>query len=118
MSGLRTREGASVDETVPWDCRVASGLSRAGGETRTAGAKHMRESWRYETDHQVTGSPIVHEGSVYCGSVDGSLYCLDFHSGRLRWRFHTSGSITGTPAVFKNTIIIGSMDHKVYALIL
>jgi outer membrane protein assembly factor BamB len=73
--------------------------------------------WRYTTDHQVTGSPIVHRDAVYCGSVDGSLYCLDAASGRMRWRYQTEGPITGTPVAHEDMIFIGSTDKKVYAFL-
>jgi outer membrane protein assembly factor BamB len=65
----------------------------------------------------VTGSPVVHEDSVYIGSVDGSLYCLDMRSGRKRWQFRTGGPITGTPVIANNVLYVGSNDHKVYALL-
>ncbi|MEE9514113.1 MAG: PQQ-binding-like beta-propeller repeat protein, partial [Anaerolineales bacterium] len=61
-------------------------------------------------------SPVAHDGSIYCGSVDGSVYCLDHKTGRLRWRFHSDGPITGTPFISDNVIYIGSTDHKMYAL--
>ncbi len=80
-------------------------------------ARHAREVWRFPTEHQVTGSPTVLGDSLYCGSVDGYLYCLDIRSGRLRWRFHTEGPITGSPAITDDRLYIGSNDHKVYALL-
>ena len=65
----------------------------------------------------MTGSPIVHEDSVYVGSVDGSLYCIDMRSGRKRWQFHTGGPITGTPMIATGAVYVGSTDHKIYALL-
>jgi outer membrane protein assembly factor BamB len=76
-----------------------------------------REIWHFQTEHQVTGSPIVFEDSVYCGSVDGSMYCLDMRSGRKRWQFQTGGPITGAAAVSENRLYFGSLDHRVYALL-
>ncbi|MCH7567635.1 MAG: PQQ-binding-like beta-propeller repeat protein, partial [Nitrospirae bacterium] len=62
-------------------------------------------------------SPTIFEDSIFCGSVDGSMYCLDMRSGRKRWQFQTGGPITGTPTVSDNRIYFGSNDHRVYALL-
>jgi outer membrane protein assembly factor BamB len=51
------------------------------------------------------------------GSVDGSVYCLDFRSGRQRWRFPTKGPISGTPAISDGVLYVGSHDHHLYALL-
>jgi outer membrane protein assembly factor BamB len=64
----------------------------------------------------VTGSPIIYKDSLYCGSVDGYLYCLEYRTGRLRWKYKTNGPITGTPAASDDVIYIGSTDHSIYAL--
>jgi outer membrane protein assembly factor BamB len=48
--------------------------------------------------------------------VDGSIYCLEYRTGRLRWKFTTNGPITGTPAAHDGVIYIGSTDHRLYAL--
>jgi outer membrane protein assembly factor BamB len=64
----------------------------------------------------VTGSPILHNDALYCGSVDGYLYCLEYRTGRLRWKFRTEGPITSTPVAHEDLIYIGSTDHRIYAL--
>jgi outer membrane protein assembly factor BamB len=49
------------------------------------------------TGHQVTGSPVIYQDAVYCGSVDGVPLRLDYRTGKLRWKMATGGPITGTP---------------------
>ena len=77
---------------------------------------NAKEVWRYQTEHQVTGSPIVLEDGLYCGSVDGHLYCLDNQTGHLRWKFKTKQPITATPVAKDDMIFIGSTDNTLYAL--
>jgi outer membrane protein assembly factor BamB len=48
--------------------------------------------------------------------VDGSLYCLEYRTGRLRWKFEAKAAITGSPVVFDDIVYFGSTDHHVYAL--
>ena len=59
---------------------------------------------------------MIYKDSIYCGSVDGSLYCLEYRTGRLRWKYHTEMPITGTPTASEDMVFIGSLDHRVYAL--
>ena len=40
-------------------------------------AESGEEIWRFKTADRVFGSPVVHEGVVYAGSVDGHLYALE-----------------------------------------
>jgi outer membrane protein assembly factor BamB len=79
-------------------------------------ARTAKEVWRFRTENQVSGSPVVYKDSLYCGSVDGNLYCLEYRTGRLRWKFETQGAITGSPVVMDDIVYIGSTDHHVYAL--
>ena len=62
-------------------------------------------------------SPIIYKDSLYFGSVDNTLYCLEYRSGRLRWKFETKGPITGSPLAFDDIVYIGSTDHHMYALL-
>lgn len=48
------------------------------------------EKWRFYTDGPVRFAPAVAGGSLYAGSDDGFLYCLDAASGALRWRFQAA----------------------------
>jgi outer membrane protein assembly factor BamB len=76
-----------------------------------------REYWRFKCDHQVSGSPLVHKDAVYCGTANGSFYCIDCKSGRQRWKFVTGGPITGAAVANNDVIYLGSTDHKLYAFI-
>jgi len=65
----------------------------------------------------VAGSPIIYKENVYCGSVDGNLYCLDQNNGQLKWKFASKGPITGTPAANEDMVYFGSADNNIYALL-
>jgi outer membrane protein assembly factor BamB len=72
--------------------------------------------WNYETEGQITSSPICAEGAVYFGSIDHHLYSLDAETGELRWRFKTGGPIPSSPTVEGNIVYFGSTDRYVYAV--
>jgi outer membrane protein assembly factor BamB len=78
--------------------------------------RNNKEVWRFETEHQVTGSAVVYRDSVYFGGVDGNIYCVENRTGRMRWLYKTEGPITATPIIHDDILYIGSTDHKMYAL--
>jgi len=43
--------------------------------------------WSFAAEGPIRFAPVAWEGSVYFGSDDGHLYCLDAASGDLRWKF-------------------------------
>jgi outer membrane protein assembly factor BamB len=65
---------------------------------------------------QMRSSPVVLSSNVYCGSLDGKIYCLSTSDGKVRWTFNTDGPIMGSPLYSDSTIYITSNDGYLYAL--
>ena len=61
-------------------------------------------------------SPAVVGNSVYFGSGDGNVYCLDAKSGALTWKFKTGDVVHASPAFADNTVFVGSWDSYFYAI--
>jgi outer membrane protein assembly factor BamB len=64
----------------------------------------------------VQSSPVVADGTVYVGSLDGNLYALAADTGEINWTFATAGKIRATPAVDQGTVYVGSWDKSIYAI--
>ncbi len=64
----------------------------------------------------IQSSPVVAEGQVYIGSVDGNIYALSAESGKMVWAFRTGAKVRATPAVADGVLYIGSWDKCMYAL--
>jgi eukaryotic-like serine/threonine-protein kinase len=88
----------------------------------------------------VNSSPLVADGSVYFGSVDGNFYALDARTGKVTWKFQTGGErrftapgihgiqpktemmpdpfdlFLSSPALADGKVFFGSGDYNVYAL--
>lgn len=71
--------------------------------------------WRFETDGQVRGSPVVDGDTLYAGSNDGTLYAIDRTSGEERWRLETGARRVHAPVVVDDTVYAAS-DEALYAL--
>jgi outer membrane protein assembly factor BamB len=58
-----------------------------------------QEKWSFQTgDNPVFSSPVVSNGTVYCGSCDQHIYALDAATGKEKWGFATGGEV-GSPTV-------------------
>lgn len=61
-------------------------------------------------------SPLLHEGVLYVGNLDGRIYALDAKTGALQWSYGTDGPITSSPRVFNGLLYFGSNDGNLYAV--
>ena len=63
----------------------------------------------------VSSRPTVEGFSIYVGSDDGTLFCLDLE-GTVRWRYRTKGPILESPKVVGDLLIFANEADQVYAL--
>ncbi len=75
------------------------------------------EKWTFNTGSMVQSSPAIDSGgTVYVGSLDGSLYSIS-SSGTNKWDFETGSGIYSSPTIGSDgTIYIGSNDNKLHAI--
>jgi outer membrane protein assembly factor BamB len=68
------------------------------------------------SDLLVLSWPVVADGVVYAGSLDGALYAIDAASGAQRWRFETGaiGSVAA-PVVADGVVFAGAQDGLLFA---
>jgi outer membrane protein assembly factor BamB len=67
----------------------------------------------------ILSSPAIgSDGTLYVGSLDGSLYAIDPDTGKTRWQFDAEGNyLIGSPTVDgAGNIYIGDSDGILYAL--
>ena len=67
---------------------------------------------RVEEDVQ----PIVVDGTVYLGVMNGKFYAIDAGSGQIDWVFQAGGEIASTAAAVEGLVYFGVADGAVYAL--
>lgn len=92
-------------------------LDRVGGEPRwsvkTGPARPF--PWGHESGDVYASSPVVADGAIYFGAVDGNVYAVDATSGVVRWKSATGGRVRSTPALAGGRVYVGSADGAVYA---
>lgn len=61
-------------------------------------------------------APVIRDGVLYVGNLDGTMYALSTADGTLKWRFKTGGGITSTAFIEGEALYFGSKDDNVYAI--
>ncbi len=73
--------------------------------------------WNYTTGAAVWSSPAIVDGSLYVGSRDGNVYCLNASTGAPLWNYQTGTVIEfSSPAVADSRVYIGADSGNVYCL--
>lgn len=74
-------------------------------------AKGKSPTWDYWLP-----SPVIAEGVLYTGALDGRVRAMDPKTGAVKWQFDTAGTIRSTPAVAAGILYIGDMNGSLHAL--
>lgn len=83
-----------------------------------------RVLWRFPTEGAVWGTPVVSDGVVYFGDLDGVFYAVSLggedgtgdDAGRELWRFNAGGAIVAEPLIADGKIYFGDFNDTFYAL--
>lgn len=112
-----------MDHLVSWvnttvavrDSFVITGTS----DGRFVQAIHLetgREIWKFKTAAAVWSSPLIVNNTVYAGTFDGQLYCIDLYSGRRISQVRVNGKILSSPVWDDDLLYTGADDGYIYAL--
>jgi outer membrane protein assembly factor BamB len=111
-------------------------LTSYDGRVYALAAENGRKHWQFPPDAAKAGEakadeassprvspgsfsyaqPVISEGVLYIGNLDGNLYALNVVDGSLKWIFKVGEGITSTVWVEKGTVYFGSKDDQVYAI--
>jgi len=90
-------------------CGVRGGALRAFREDGS-------ELWEFQAGAGFAVPPLVREGVVYAGSLDGRLYAIDLGSGRERWRYEAGEEIGSTPLFENGLLLVATFQDSVIAV--
>jgi outer membrane protein assembly factor BamB len=79
----------------------------------TSNVSTLALKWKSATPvpYNVTGSPLVVDGVVYVGTIEGMVIAYDAATGNVLWTFNTRGPVYGSPAVVSGIAYFGSVNY-------
>ncbi len=111
---LVTGSGVAVTTLAGSIARVDRQSGRLVWRVRTGSPAPL--AWGYEGTDYYSSSPVLVGEVLVAGSVDGSIYGIDWARGTVRWSVRTGGRVRASPAAADSTVFIGSFDGNIYAL--
>ena len=83
----------------------------------TAGPKQFGGvKWTFKAGGPIVTSPVIADGVVYIGAMDGHLYAVDQQTGKEKWNFKSHMPIQSTAAVSGGTVYFVSSAGSLAAL--
>lgn len=110
-----SQDGGSEQRTET-DWPIFRGDNRLSGYADEKLAEQMTLLWSFQTEDDITSSPVINAGTLYIGSEDGFIYALKASNGKMIWKFDTGSSVEAPPLVLNDVVYVGSLDGIFYAL--
>src|SRR6056297_3399390 len=71
--------------------------------------------WSFKTGDAIKAAPVVSEGIIVAGSVDGNVYGITM-DGKMKWKINTGNGIEAPALIRDGIAYIGNLDGKVFAI--
>jgi outer membrane protein assembly factor BamB len=117
---FRVAWSRGVDSLIEFPAVVSDGVAYIGNYRATIHALSMADGsvlWRHVTPGgKMASSPAVWDASVLVHGMDGHVWVLDRHTGRLRWQLAIGSPIESSPVVHDGVDYFGAWNGTVYAL--
>ncbi|HZZ30094.1 MAG TPA: PQQ-binding-like beta-propeller repeat protein [Pirellulales bacterium] len=102
----------------PWP--VFRQNAQATGVAESTLPQELQLLWKYTVQKgSFESTPVIVDGAVYIGDMDGTFYALDLRSGQERWKFDLGkdkAGFTAAAAVRDGRVYIGDMDGNFLCL--
>ena len=73
--------------------------------------------WKFTVEKGAfEGTPVIADGVIYIGDLDGRIYAIDLQSGKSKWTYETNSGFLAAPAVADGRLYIGDYDGRFYCL--
>jgi len=96
---------------------LGRGNALADGVARTTLPEKPEVVWKVTVEKGAfDGTPVIADGVVYLGDMDGKVYAWKLADGTEIWSYKVESGFIAAPAIRGNLLYIGDMDGKFYAL--
>ncbi|MGC8656417.1 MAG: PQQ-binding-like beta-propeller repeat protein [Thermoplasmata archaeon] len=114
-------KGAIYTRPCYYNNSIYVSVNKNGGEILALNASTGSLQWSVSINPSgVAGteysSPVVYEGNLYVGSVDGNLYVINISTHAILWTFGTGNAVYSTPLIYGGNAYFGSTDDTFYAV--
>ena len=113
---------ASTVPAADWP-QLQNDAARSGFSPESVGLPpggEARVVWRWHPDRVTSVAsrvqPVIRNGLLCVGFLDGRMFGLDATTGQVRWVFQAGGAISHTAALDAQHVYFGCQDGRVYAL--
>jgi eukaryotic-like serine/threonine-protein kinase len=72
-------------------------------------------NWRINIGFLET-SPVLYDGFIYIGSLDGNFYKVDIKTDSIMWKYNAKAQIHSTCAIDDNAAVFGADNGNIYCL--
>ncbi|MDK2981565.1 MAG: outer membrane protein assembly factor BamB [Chloroflexota bacterium] len=75
--------------------------------------------WSLDLGTAVVSDPVLEDGVLYVGTVNGVVYAIDLQSHSVKWQFTIEdevSSIWGTPVLTEDAVFFGDENGNLYAV--
>lgn len=85
------------------------------------GVKNMVETpvWQIDLETAIVSDPLLADGAIYVGTIDGKMYKIDANTGDILWTYEEETkikSIWTKPAIIDNVLFFATEDGHIYAM--
>src|SRR6476660_1981317 len=72
--------------------------------------------WTSREVGRVVGTPVVKDGLLYVGDLDGTIHCLDAATGAQVWKHETNEAIWGCLLLASDRLYVGNVEGSMTVL--
>lgn len=98
-------------ELVPELPRLEDFTAQLGRPLPTTVLTPLTELWAVKTVHQNLGKPLVRDGRLFVGTLDGTFAAFATANGHPLWRLHKTEPVFTPPATAGDRMFIGEGHH-------
>ncbi len=96
---------------------LGRGNALADGVARTRLPEKPEVLWKVTIEKGAfDGTPVIADGVVYLGDMDGKVYAWNLADGKEIWSYKVESGFIAAPAIRGNLLYIGDMDGTFYAI--
>jgi outer membrane protein assembly factor BamB len=117
QSQIAAEEAASPVRQAATSWPLGRGSALAEGVAKTELPEKPEVVWKVEVEKGAfEGTPVIANGVVYLGDMDGKVYAWNLADGKELWTYKVESGFIAAPAIRGNLLFIGDIDGKFSAL--